>query len=435
MAVDLLLPKLGVEMEGGRIVEWLVAPGGAVTAGQVVASLETEKVVYDLEAPADGFLVVVAPAAVDLVVGDLLARVLDGDELATAATADGPTADGSTAATADASTDAVTDRAAPPPPFPPAVAGGPSPQSSHGAAARRAAAERRRGEPLASPAARRLAKARGVDLTTLRPPSGGAIRLRHVQAAIDAGAASPAPTAATTAPAGTGGTRVEVLGGMRATIARRMHASLQESAQLTDIREHVVTDLVRLRTDAAARSDALGYRLTYTDLAVKAAALALREVPELNATVRGEEVTAHDDIAMGVAVALPDGLGLVAPVLHQPDRLTLREIHLGLADLVDRARARQLTATDLDGGTFTLTNFGSYGTHIGTPILVPGQVAILGIGALLERPVVVDGAVAVGTVLHTSLTIDHRIVDGETAGRFQSALGRYLSDPQLLLLR
>jgi pyruvate/2-oxoglutarate dehydrogenase complex dihydrolipoamide acyltransferase (E2) component len=133
-----------------------------------------------------------------------------------------------------------------------------------------------------------------------------------------------------------------------------------------------------------------------------------------------------------LAVATP--AGLLVPVVRDAQRLGLQELHEQLVSVIGRARDRTASAQELTGGTFTLTNFGSYGTHMGTPILMPPQVGILGIGAMLDRPVVRDGELAVGKVVHTCLTVDHRVIDGETAGIFQNELGRLLTDPELLLL-
>jgi pyruvate/2-oxoglutarate dehydrogenase complex dihydrolipoamide acyltransferase (E2) component len=298
---------------------------------------------------------------------------------------------------------------------------------------RREMAENRAG-PLASPVARRLAARHDVSLDRVRASgSRGVIRKRDVERVLDRGTerhAAPvtrrneghkAPGAGTT----------RTLTPMRRTIATRMHRSVQESAQMTDVREHEVTRLVEMRDAAKLRADDLGFRISYTDFLVKATALALRAVPELNAQLDGDNLTVFENIDIGVAVAVPDGL--VVPVVRGADRRSLRVVHEQIEGLVTRARDRRLTPEEMSGGTFTLTNFGSYGSHFGTPILTPGQVGTLGAGALLERPVVRDGGLAVGVVMHTSLTVDHRVVDGESAGRFQNAIGELLTDPERLL--
>jgi len=211
-----------------------------------------------------------------------------------------------------------------------------------------------------------------------------------------------------------------------------MRDSLLQTAQITDIRQHEVTELIDLRRAAIRCSEMLGLRLSFTDLFVRASALTLREVPELNASLTDDgRLVQHDDVNIGVAVALADGL--IVPVLRQADQLSIADIHAQLSSLVARARAGQADTADVSGGTFTLTNIGSYGSHAATPILVSGQVGILGTGAFLDTPIVRGGDVVAGTVMYTSLTIDHRVVDGETAGRFQTIFGRYLAEPDALV--
>ena len=425
MAVDLPLPQLGVEMESALLIEWSVEEGDMVTAGQIIATVETDKVQFELEAPADGVIGHRAEVDVEYRVGDRLA-VIAGD------TAELGTAPGAAPSTAGPATDAAATPAT-------EVTGAARPERTGSvgtdpARERRQATERRREEPLASPVARRMSVALGVDLAGIEPSgSRGVIRKRDVERAhADASAVAPttaaAPDAATAA-----ADRREPLSATRRTIASRMHGSLRDTAQMTDVREHDVTALVALRERVVASADTVGFRLSYTDLFVKAAAIALREVPELNARLDDDELIAFGSIGIGVAVAVPDGL--MVPVVRDPERLSMASLHEQLSVRIERARSRRSTADDLAGGTFTITNFGSYGTHFGTPILVPGQVGILGVGAMIERPVVRRGEMVIGTTMYTSLTVDHQVIDGETAGRFQSVLGSLFDDPDALLLR
>jgi pyruvate dehydrogenase E2 component (dihydrolipoamide acetyltransferase) len=430
--VNVTLPKLGVEMETAVLAEWLVAPGDEVAAGDVVANLETEKVVFELEAPAAGLLHPVAETGEEYAIGDLLAVLAATREAYDALAAGGaPPA----APAAPAPTEAATNGAAPPAAAAPANGAAPVPLSGRD----EVAAARQGGTVLASPVARRMAAAHGIDLQAVAGSGPrGAIRRRDVEAARTAAPAAPAPApaAAPAAPAApavaANGETVVPVSTMRRTIAQRMHASMQTTAQMTDVREYDVTDLVAFRTAAVSRADALGFKLGYTAIFAKAAVMALRAVPELNASLRSEtELVRYDHVNLGMAVAIPDGL--LVPVVREADRLGLRELNQTLNDVVERARTRTATAEEMSGGTFTITNFGSFGSHFGTPILLPPQVAILGVGAMLDRPVVRDGALAVGKAMYLSLTVDHRVIDGETAGRFHNEVGRLLAEPDLLL--
>lgn len=388
--MDLTLPKLGPEMESAVLVEWLVAEGDQVAAGQSVASVETAKVTAEIPAPVDGVISGLVAVDGEYAVGERMA-VIGGD-------GDTPGAVAAVEVVAVAPNEPISreqsEREEPP-----------RPTSIPGRIA-------------ASPLVRVMARERGVDLEQLSRRIGG----RPVRRA-DLEGHSDEPS--------TGGRRVE-LSPMRRAIAVHMSESLAATAQITDVREHEVSALIAFREAALAWTAPLGFRVGYTDLLVRATALALREVPELNSSPDGDRaMVLHDEVNLGIAVALPDGL--VVPVLHGADRLGLREVHEAIADLVADARGKRLTERQMSGGTFTLTNIGSYGSQIATPILVSGQVGILGTGAFTPRPVVRDGAVVAGTVLHTSLTIDHRLVDGATAGAFQTAVGRLIAEPERLV--
>lgn len=431
MATDLTLPKLGVEMDRARLLEWAVAEGEPISAGQVVATVETDKVQFDLEAPGDGYLIEPAEVDREYLVGDRLAVIADS--------ARSPDADGSAAGSrppASQQVDATV--AAEEAPVAEAVQAQPADVTSR-ETRRRRATEHRRGEPLASPLARRVASELGVDLGRVTPTGArGVIRRRDVEGAARSQASSPPEVQVAAAPpadpvAGGRRDRHEPLSATRRTIAQRMQQSLRDAAQMTDVREHDVTSLVALRRRAVAAASVVGFRLSYTDLFVRAAALALREVPVLNSRLEGDTLSTFGSLRLGVAVAVPDGL--LVPVIEDPDLLSLATLHHRLDGLFERARTRRSTAEELSGGTFTLTNYGSFGTHFGTPILVPGQVGILGFGALVDRPVVRDGQVVPGTTMYTSLTVDHQVIDGETAGQYQTALGALLAEPDALLLR
>jgi len=239
---------------------------------------------------------------------------------------------------------------------------------------------------------------------------------------VEAFAARAAGTAAAAeaepAPLG----RVVPFAGIRKVVAERLSESLRTTAQVTISREVEATDLVARRAALAPGFEAAtGVRLTYTDLLVEAVARLLGEHPLLNATLTGQGIVVPDAVHVGVAVALDDGL--VVPVIRDAGSRSLAEIARDRADLAARAQAGALTLDELEGGTFTISNLGSFGADAFTPIVNPPQCAILGVGRIVDKPVAVEGRVEVRPMLWLSLTFDHQIVDGAPAARFLAALG------------
>src|ERR1035437_844964 len=443
MITDVTLPKLGVEMESAHLNEWTVSEGDLVNAGDVIANVETDKVVFDRPAPSAAALPLLPQEDEDSDVGAQMGAIAETDEEYASLLADAPPSSASGASPSHESS--VMEVESSPRHESPvlAVPRAPSAPASAQAGATRAqlTSERRGGQPLASPVARRLAAAHDVDLATVAGTGRrGVIRLRDVEQSLATiPASSPAAASSITSPRATGSRQaatsstVTRLSSMRRTIAKRMHASVQGTAQMTDIRQHDISELVALRERSTQHADRLGFRLSYTALFARAAIIALKAVPVLNASLRSDtELEYYESINIGMAVAIPDGL--VVPVVHEADRLAIGELNEQLAAVIGRARDREASAAELSGGTFTITNFGSYGSHFGTPILMPPQVAILGIGAMLEQPVVRNGELAVGKALYTCLTVDHRVVDGEACGLFQNELALLFSQPELLLL-
>lgn len=419
MPTEVAMAKMGPEMESALLAEWLVVDGAEVAEGAPIATIETDKVTTEVAAPASGRIQILAAADTECAVGARLALILaPGEEPLGEAGAPGSSAEpASTSAPA-----AESDREAETAIDPPSVVGT---AGAPGGAARNS--------PRASPVARRIAAERGVDLAALAAANPGRpLRKRDVLAAAANEVPAVAPTQPPPMPARTAvPAERETLSPMRRRIAQRLVSSLQETAQITDFREHDVTDLVAMRSEGSRWAKRLGLGLSFTDLFVRAIVEALREVPDLNGSLDGDEFVRHGEVNLGIAVAIDDGL--IVPVLHGAQDLSLAEIDRRVAALVDRARGNSLSLEDLAGGTFTLTNIGSYGSHMATPILTPGQIGILGVGALLERPVVRAGEVTIGTTMYTSLTIDHRLVDGKAAGEFQTAIGDLLAAPERLL--
>jgi len=212
---------------------------------------------------------------------------------------------------------------------------------------------------------------------------------------------------------------------MRVKIAEHMLLSRRTSAHVTTIHRVDMTLVARLRerNKAAFKAD-YGFSLTYLPFIVRASAVALRQFPLLNASLDGNNILYHNEINIGIAVALENGL--IVPVVRQADEKNVLGLQRAIVDLAGRARSRQLKPEEVQGGTFSITNFGSFGSLVGTPIINQPQVAILGVGTVDKTPVVIDDAIAIRSICHLSLSFDHRLVDGALADQFMSKLKQVL---------
>jgi pyruvate/2-oxoglutarate dehydrogenase complex dihydrolipoamide acyltransferase (E2) component len=400
MAQPVTVPKLGLTMEEGAIVEWFVEDGGRVEKGHRLYAIETDKIVSEIEAEASGYLQRLAEANAVLPVGGLVAYLHPNAESASAGKAAPPPA-----------------QAAPERPLSHAAAVGAQPPE------RATAADRFRVSPLA----KRLASERGLDLALVTSQSAdGVIHKRD----IDRLQGRPAPKAASHRAGALSGTR-RPLSPTRRVIAQRMVRSLSTTAQMTGFGSVDMSEAVKWRSAAIKEEKRLGVRLTYTDFALKAAAAALRLHPEINACIDGDEVLAFEDV--NIALAVDTGDALVTPVLRNVDRLPLADVARERKRLVERARAGALALDDVQGGSFTLSNFGSYGGDIETPILNPPQSALLGIGAIEDQAVVRDKQIVIRPMMSISLTFDHRLIDGALAGRFRTTFRTILEIPAMWL--
>ena len=389
MPVEVVMPRLSQTEDEGLVVAWFKREGSEVKAGDLLLEVQVEKVSYEIEAPAGGQLSqILAPKGAVAKVDQVLAVIAEATEApATEAPATEAPATEAPATEAPATEAPAVTQQEPVP----------SPQPAKSAV------------PV-SPAARRLAKEHGIDLAAVQGTGDGdRITEADVQRA--------APVAA--APA----IQVIPIAGLRKAVAQRMHSSLQTMAQVSLATETDVTDLVRAREARRAQLD-----VSYTDLIIRAVALTLKEHPRLNATATAEEIRLHSEVHIGLAVALDDGL--IAPVLRHADRMGVAEIAAEARRLAERARAGALTADDLVGGTFTVTNLGAFEIDAFTPIINPPQVAILGVGRILEKPALHQGAITARSLLTLSLTFDHRVVDGAPAAAFLQALSRRLGVPE-----
>ncbi|MBF6606631.1 MAG: 2-oxo acid dehydrogenase subunit E2 [Chloroflexi bacterium] len=380
MRRDIVVPRVSESVEEGVLVTWFVEPGAWTREGDLVAEVQVEKTSAEVRAPASGRIaeLLVEPGSV----------IVQGHPIAVLDEAEEPGAPAG---------------APPPPPAPGDRASAPG-------VAANAPVDR---SVAASPVARRLAHELGVNLASIAGtgPAG-----RIVEADVRA-AASEGPGAALVA-----------LTPMRRAIAERMRRGLLEAAQLTITAEADVTVL----TDGLAASSArTGQRATYTAAIVRASALALRDHPRVGAAWTDEGLRLPERIDIGIAVALDDGL--VVPVVRNAATRSLEQLDGEIADLAKRARTAHLTEDETRDAVFSVTNLGAYRIDAFTPLLNPPQTATLGFGRARQRPAVVDGAIAVRTLVVLSLTFDHRVLDGAPAAAFLDAVITALEDPGRLV--
>jgi pyruvate/2-oxoglutarate dehydrogenase complex dihydrolipoamide acyltransferase (E2) component len=269
---------------------------------------------------------------------------------------------------------------------------------------------------MASPVARQLASKRDLDLASVTGSGpGGVILKRDVEAApprtalpAQASISVAATATATTIAPGTLARRP--MTAMRKAIAQRMMQSLATKAQMTGFGRVDMAEATKLRETLVAAADTLGVRITYTDIVLKAAATVLAAMPEMNAWIDGDDIVSRNEVNIGLAVSVNGGL--IVPVIRHVDQLTLVELSHARLALIDKARAGKLTRDDVDGGTFTLSNFGSYGGDFETPILNAPQSALLGIGQISDEAVVRDKEIVIRPMMSISLTFDHCLIDG-----------------------
>ncbi len=443
MAVELKMLQMDQTMTKGKIGKWLVNEGDTVAQGQPLLEIETDKVVHEQESPADGVIAqLLATEGSDVPVNELLAIIAaPGEEVARIEPGAPVPKSQEEKRVENSPTRAAKDIKASPAARELAeklaidlgevTASGPGGRILESDVQRyielREPAEVRsdRDEPprlKASPLARRLAKEHGIALTSIAGsgPDGRIVRddvLQHRSEEIQT-----APDAAQVIP----------MSGIRGIIAERMTMSVQTNANVTLHTEVDATELVQLRGHLNEKLAARDITLTYTDLLVKMATNALRTHPRLNATLTDDGIHLLEEINIGVAVALEDGL--VVPVIRNADTHGLSEISAQVKAFAEKARNNQLTPGELQGGTFTLTNLGNFGVDAFTPIINPPECAILGIGRIVKKPAVHNDEIVVRSMLTLSLTFDHRVVDGAPAAQFLQTVASYIQAPYLLLV-
>lgn len=397
MQIEVKVPVLGESIVEGTLAKWLVAVGQAVTAGAVIAELETDKVNIEVSAESAGVVTALHKKEGDTVaVGEAIAVIDTAASAAAAAPATAAAPSAAPVATAPAATAA----------------------DATGSA---------------TPVARNVAADAGVDLRTVAGsgPSGKITKQDVINAA------APKPAAAVASATKSTGPRSETRKKMtrrRQTIAQRLVQAQHNAAMLTTFNEVDLTrvmDIRKRKKDTFKEQNGVG--LGFMSFFTKAAVSALKAFPAVNAEIQGDEVVYKHYYDIGIAVSTDDGL--VVPVLRDADDLSFAGIEKGIESLAKRARDNKLGLNDLVGGTFTITNGGVFGSLMSTPILNAPQSGILGMHKIQERPVVVNGQIVIRPMMYLALSYDHRIIDGSTAVRFLVHIKDMLEDPDALLLQ
>jgi 2-oxoglutarate dehydrogenase E2 component (dihydrolipoamide succinyltransferase) len=415
MRVDVVMPQMGESIAEGTITRWIKKAGDRVEQDEPIFEVSTDKVDAEIPSPTSGVLVELLGKEGDTVEVNAVVAVIDTGEGAAAAAETPPPA------------------AETPPPAPAPPADRPTP------------AKTRSGKSFVSPVVRRIADEHGIDPDTI-PGSGagGRVTKKDILAFLERGAPSTAAAtpAAAAAPAavppatahpdapefqpGQPSVRVPMTQ-MRKKIAEHMVASRRVSAHVHSVFEIDVSRLARLRAKhKQAYIERHGTKLTYMAFFIKAVCDGLRSWPVINASVEGEDVVYKKDLNIGIAVALD--WGLIVPVIKNADDLSIVGLCKRVNDLAERARSKKLNPDEVQGGTFTLTNPGAFGGLYGLPIINQPQVAILGMGGITKRPVVIDDAIAIRSMIHVSMSYDHRVVDGAVADQFLAQVKQALEN-------
>jgi 2-oxoglutarate dehydrogenase E2 component (dihydrolipoamide succinyltransferase) len=419
---------MGESIVEGTLTKWLKKPGDRVERDEPLFEISTDKVDTEIPSPAAGTLSeVLVQEGATVGINTVVARIDEGGGAAAAPKA--PAAEAKPAA-------AARPAAPPPQPEPPAaetIQPTPAPEQVEDTAP---------AGPL-SPLVRKMARENNVDLARVKGTgAGGRITKQDVEAYLaqpqTAAAAPPAapaprpaappaaaPAVAPVGPAGQARTRIEPLSAMRQKIAEHMVLSKRTSPHVTTVHRVDMTKVAKMREGHKAAFQAnYGFGLTYLPFIIRASVVALRQYPLLNASLDGNNIIYHNDVNIGIAVALENGL--IVPVIRAADEKNVLGLQRSVVDLATRARSRQLKPDEVVGGTFSITNFGSFGSLIGTPVINQPQVAIMGVGTVDKTPVVIDDAIAIRSICHLSLSFDHRLIDGALADQFMTKVKQVL---------
>jgi pyruvate dehydrogenase E2 component (dihydrolipoyllysine-residue acetyltransferase) len=409
MATEIKLPRLGQGMESGTIVKWLKSEGDQIEKGEPLYELDTDKVTQEVEADASGVLLKIAVAEGEVAVGKTIAVI--GEQGESVEVSEDAQEEGSPARAREQERERGREASAPD--MSEQVTQIREPQTTNG-------------RVKASPLARRIARERGIDLSNVAGTGPeGRVVAEDVERAAAQGAPAPVATAPEPLPQEV---EVEQLSSMRKTIARRLTEAWTVPAFQISMSADM-TKALELRELLVDRHP--DERPTVTDVLTKVCAVALMRHRDVNATFAEDAILIHPAANVGIAVATERGL--VVPVIAAADTRTVAEIAAARADVVDRAREGKLTAEDLDGGTFTISNLGMYGVEQFTAVLNPPQASILAVGAIEDRPVAQNGNVSVRPMMTMTLTCDHRTIDGATAADFLRTVKDFLEEPGLTL--
>ena len=407
MAIEIKAPTFPESVADGTVATWHKKPGEAVKRDELIVDIETDKVVIEVLAEADGVLAEIIKNEGDTVLSnELLGKLNEGGAAAPAAPA----------AAAPAAAPAAQAAA-------PAAAGG--------------------DDAILSPAARKLAEEAGIDPNSIAGTGkGGRVTKEDVVAAVEAKKNAPAAPAKPAAPAAeapifAAGDRVEKrvpMTRLRAKVAERLVEAQSAMAMLTTFNEVNMKPIMDLRSKYKDLFEKKhnGVRLGFMSIFVKAATEALKRFPGVNASIDGNDIVYHGYQDIGVAVS--SDRGLVVPVLRNAEFMSLAEIEGGIANFGKKAKEGKLTIEDMTGGTFTISNGGVFGSLLSTPIVNPPQTAILGMHKIQERPMAVNGQVVILPMMYLALSYDHRLIDGKEAVSFLVAIKDLLEDPARLLL-
>ncbi|RRV81294.1 2-oxoglutarate dehydrogenase complex dihydrolipoyllysine-residue succinyltransferase [Stutzerimonas stutzeri] len=407
MAIEIKAPTFPESVADGTVATWHKQPGDAVKRDELIVDIETDKVVMEVLAEADGVLTEIVKNEGDTVLsGELLGKLEAGAAAAAA----------------------------------PAQAAAPAPAAAAPAAAASAGGE----EPILAPAARKLAEENGIDPNSIRGTGkDGRVTKEDVVAAVEAKKSAPAaavakPAApAAAAPIFAEGDRVEKrvpMTRLRAKVAERLVEAQSSMAMLTTFNEVNMKPIMELRAKYKDLFEKThnGVRLGFMSFFVKAAVEALKRQPGVNASIDGNDIVYHGYQDIGVAVS--SDRGLVVPVLRNAEHMSLAEIEGGINNFGKKAKAGKLTIEEMTGGTFTISNGGVFGSLLSTPIVNPPQTAILGMHKIQERPMAVNGQVVILPMMYLALSYDHRLIDGKEAVTFLVTMKDLLEDPARLLL-
>ncbi|MDU9408151.1 MULTISPECIES: 2-oxoglutarate dehydrogenase complex dihydrolipoyllysine-residue succinyltransferase [Pseudomonas] len=407
MAIEIKAPTFPESVADGTVATWHKKPGEAVKRDELIVDIETDKVVIEVLAEADGVLAEIIKNEGDTVLSnELLGKLTEGGAAAAA------------------------------PAAAPAAAAAPAQAAAPAAAAG--------DDAILSPAARKLAEENGIDPNSIAGTGkGGRVTKEDVVAAVEAkknapaAAAKPAAAPAAAAAVVATGDRTEKrvpMTRLRAKIAERLVEAQSTMAMLTTFNEVDMTEVMALRSkykDLFEKSHN-GVRLGFMSFFVKAATEALKRFPAVNASIDGNDIVYHGYADIGVAVS--SDRGLVVPVLRNAEQMSLAEIESGIATFGKKAKDGKLSIEEMTGGTFTITNGGTFGSMMSTPIVNPPQAAILGMHNIVQRPMAINGQVVIRPMMYLALSYDHRLIDGKEAVTFLVTIKNLLEDPARLLL-